>query len=88
MAVHLDFARDKVPFTAGKLSRFSSSPGVHRGFCAVCGSTMSYEGDTLPGMIHVHLGALDKPADFAPSETSFPEQKLPWLCVGAQGADA
>ena len=39
--------------------------GVRRGFCARCGSTLTYETDALPGEIHVHIGALDRPEDFS-----------------------
>ena len=70
-------------FVAGAPTRYTSSPGAHRGFCAACGSTLTFEGDNLPEMIHIHLGALDNPQDFIPTESVYPELKLPWLCVGA-----
>jgi hypothetical protein len=60
---------------------------VRRGFCARCGSTLTYETDSLPGEIHVHIGALDRPEDFPPlGKSSFPQERLPWLRIA--GVDA
>ena len=49
----------------GELTYFSSSPGVRRGFCGRCGSTLTYEGDRWPGEIHLHIGAFDDPSTLA-----------------------
>ena len=51
----------------GRTHALWTSPGVRRGFCARCGSTLTYETDALPGEIHVHIGALDRPEDFSAS---------------------
>ncbi|MDX2233205.1 MAG: GFA family protein [Hyphomonadaceae bacterium] len=88
VAAYVDFRRADVRFVAGAPTRFGSSPGAWRGFCGACGSTLTFEGDNLPGEIHIHLGALDEPENFAPEKADFPELELPWLCLGAQGADA
>ena len=45
-----------VEFTKGAPRLYESSPGVHRGFCARCGSTLNYETDALAGEVHVHIG--------------------------------
>jgi len=66
-------------FTSGRPSRFASSPGVLRGFCAQCGSTLTYEGDRWPDEIHVHVGAFDSPESFPPQEDAFAEERLSWL---------
>src|SRR5262245_27881269 len=47
------FERSDVTFT-GEPAFFVSSPGVKRGFCSVCGSTLTYEGDRWPTEIHFH----------------------------------
>ena len=41
-----------VEFTKGAPTLYESSPGVRRGFCARCGSTLTYETDALPGEVH------------------------------------
>jgi hypothetical protein len=52
---------------------------VQRGFCARCGSTLTYEGDRWPNKPHLHLGAFDDPSTFTPTGQAFAEEKLPWL---------
>jgi hypothetical protein len=63
----------------GELTYFSSSPGVRRGFCARCGSTLTYEGERWPGELHLHIGAFDDPSTLAPAGQAFPDERLPWL---------
>lgn len=73
------FERGQVTITAGELAVYASSPGVRRGFCAACGSTLSYEGERWPTEFHVHVGAFDDPAPFAPTGHGFPEERVSWL---------
>jgi hypothetical protein len=75
------FERSEVRFTLGMPSAFASSPGVKRGFCAACGSTLTYEGDRWPSEIHFHVGAFDAPQDFAPQGHAFAEERVSWLHV-------
>lgn len=82
VAAYVDFRRADVRFVAGEPARFASSPGVRRGFCAACGSTLTFEGENRPDEVHIHIGALDEPEKFAPVAADFPELKLPWLCIG------
>ena len=37
--------RDDVRFTQGERAIYESSPGVGRGFCRDCGTTLTWEGD-------------------------------------------
>lgn len=79
VSAYAGFERDKVRIVQGALARFSSSPGVHRGFCSTCGSTLTYEGDRWPTEIHLHVGAFDDPAPFAPKGQAFAEERVAWL---------
>jgi len=81
--VFVDFRREAVRFTAAEPTRFRSSPGALRGFCARCGSTLSFEGENLPEMIHIYLGALDHPVDFQPTEAAHAEERLGWFCLAS-----
>ena len=77
VSVFLDCKGDAVEFTQGERALYESSPGVMRGFCAACGSTLTYEKN---GEVHIHVGAMDRPQDFPPAGAhSFPEERLPWL---------
>ena len=77
-----DCKRHLVEFTKGTPKLFESSPGVRRGFCAECGSTLTYESDALPDEIHIHIGALDRPEDFPPhGRPTFSAERLPWFRI-------
>ena len=77
-----DCKRHLVEFTKGTPKLFESSPGVRRGFCAECGSTLTYESDALPDEIHIHIGALDRPEDFPPhGRATFSAERLPWFRI-------
>ena len=69
----------QVRFTASTPSIYVSSPGVRRGFCAQCGSTLSYEGERWPGEVHLHVGAFDDPSTLAPTGHAFAAERLGWL---------
>jgi hypothetical protein len=75
------FEREMVSIRGAAFTRFSSSPGVQRGFCAECGSTLTYEGERWPTEIHLHVGLFDRPEDFAPQGEGFPEERLAWVHV-------
>jgi hypothetical protein len=74
--------REVVEFTKGAPALYESSPGVRRGFCSNCGSTLTYESDAFPGEIHIHIGTMDRPEDFPPhNKPAFPEERIPWLRI-------
>jgi hypothetical protein len=75
------YERDKVAFTKGALATYASSPGVKRGFCSACGSTLTYEGARWPTEVHFHVGAFDAPQDFPPKGQAFPEERIPWIHI-------
>ena len=79
VSAYAGFETAKVKFTHGEPAYFSSSPGVRRGFCSRCGSTLSYEGDRWPGELHLHIGAFDDPSALAPTGQAFADERLPWL---------
>lgn len=78
-AVYVDYPVAQVEFGGLSPAEFQSSPGAWRGFCTVCGSTLYYRGDNLPGMIHLHVGAFDRPELFAPATHESIEHRLAWL---------
>jgi hypothetical protein len=57
---------------------YRSSPGVARGFCPVCGSTLTFAWPER-GEINLSVGSLDDPAVVRPSEHIFAEQRCAWL---------
>jgi hypothetical protein len=79
--VFVAFDESKFEVTKGQITKFDSSPGMHRGFCVTCGSTLTCQGDKRPGELHIHVGAMDEPAAFPPTFAFFPDERLPWLCL-------
>lgn len=76
-----------VEVTEGEITKFASSPGVLRGFCARCGSTLTCESDKMPGEQHIHIGAFDRPEALAPTIEVFAEERLPWVHLGPASAN-
>jgi len=68
-------------FTRGKPARFASSPGVERGFCASCGTTLTYADADRPDLADVTTATLDNPDAFVPTKEIWLEEKIGWEAV-------
>jgi hypothetical protein len=79
VAAYAGYDREAFALTHGAIVRFASSPGVARGFCAACGSTLTYEGERWPTEIHLHVGVFDDPNTVAPDGEAFAEERLAWI---------
>ena len=68
----------ELAWTRGAPKRFQSSNKVHRGFCADCGTPLSYEFD---GAAHIGLaiGALDRPGEVRLSEQLGSKARVPYF---------
>jgi len=77
--VFVSFENSAVTVTKGAITDFSSSPGVRRGFCARCGSTLTCASDRLPTETHYHVGAFERAAELKPQGEFFAGERLPWL---------
>lgn len=84
MTAWISVPRRAFRFTNGAPRYFKSSPDVTRGFCAVCGSPLTYESTRLPDEIHLYAAALADPSRVAPSRHVFVEKQLPWLEIADQ----
>lgn len=64
-------------WTRGEPKRFASSDKVKRGFCAACGTPLTYE----PGLdeVEVSIGSLDDPGRAAPVIQVNPADKLAFV---------
>ena len=63
-------------WTRGEPKRFRSSNHVRRGFCAVCGTPLTFE---APDGTALAIGAFDHPAELAPTMQWGIEAKLPFV---------
>lgn len=78
-AVYADYRRDAVRFTGVPPRECATSPGAWRGFCADCGASVSYRGDNLPGMIHLHIGLFDDAGILSPEREEHDDARLGWI---------
>jgi hypothetical protein len=75
------YPMDQVRFSAGSLDRYESSPGAVRGFCGHCGTTLSFEGELIEGLIDVTIASFDDPVELAPDIHVWHRHRLPWVAV-------
>jgi len=72
------FPAGDVAFTKGAPREFSSSPGIHWGFCGECGSLVAYRRDSRPEHRDITTATLDAPDAFPPNVEIWTEQKIGW----------
>jgi hypothetical protein len=60
-------------------TRHRSSAAAERGFCGVCGSTLSMHEAVLADRVQVSLGSLDRPDLVRPDDHVWTSSQLPWL---------
>ena len=68
--------------TRGALALYRSSDPVERGFCARCGTALTYAHAAWPAEIDVTLAALDDPAPFRPTCHIWVSDKVSWVELG------
>lgn len=78
-SVFVSFENDAVTVTQGEIAKYVSSPGVERGFCARCGSTLTCSNERFPTETHYHVGAFERAADLEPMGELFAGERLSWL---------
>ena len=66
----------KLAWTRGEPKRFRSSSAAWRGFCAECGTPLTYE---APDGVALAIGAFDTPEEIAPTVQWGVEAKLPYV---------
>ncbi len=73
------FAADRFTWTGREPQRYRSSAEAERGFCPVCGSTLSMREAVLADRVQVSLGSLDRPDLVRPDDHVWTASQLPWL---------
>ena len=72
------YQEDKVQFKNEMPKLYSSSPEARRGFCAVCGTQISFSASFLPGLIDIAVGSFDKPEAIKPTLHYWHSKHLSW----------
>jgi len=73
------FRREDVAFSGAAPTYYISSPGVRRGFCARCGTSLTFESTRWPDDVHLMVGNFDSPESFTPQCHVFAAEGMPWL---------
>ena len=67
-------------FTKGTLKICETSPGVERGFCGNCGTSLTYANEGgFPGIIGVLAVTFDDPSFATPSAHVYVSHQQPWI---------
>jgi hypothetical protein len=72
------FSQEQVTIT-GTPAHHASSPGVERGHCAQCGTTLSFTADFLPGLIDLTVASFDAPESLPPAFEYWTANRISWM---------
>jgi hypothetical protein len=75
----LTVPRSRFRTLSGSLTRYRSSPQVLRGFCAACGTSVSYEHDLRADELDLTIASLDDPEACPPRDHTWCEDGLSLL---------
>ena len=77
-----------IAWTRDPPSLFASSSAAERGFCARCGTPLTFRYRKRPDHISVSIGSLDNPAAVSPRLVMGIESRLDWCASLLAGAPA
>lgn len=77
----MDFRVEHLTWTLVTPVEYKSSENVRRGFCAECGSTLSFRDTRHPEYISLTIGSLDDPELVEPTYHIFTESQVKWLNI-------
>ena len=75
------YARETFHVSSGEIHWHESSPGVTRGICENCGTSLTYENAKRPGEIDLTVNSLDDPSAPTLKAHIWTEDKQPWLIL-------
>lgn len=84
------FDRADFEIVRGQPREYRSSPHVLRGFCSICGSTLTYQKDAAGApeleaaarLVYIAVASLDDPTLFPPDEVVHGQEKIGWMHFG------
>src|SRR5215470_1470722 len=75
------FPASEFTWVHGKPARFRSSKFAERGFCVVCGSTLSMHEEVLNDRIQIAVGSLDEPARVHVDDHVWTQEQIAWFDI-------
>jgi len=77
----MDFRAEQLTWTSGKPSEYASSETVRRGFCAACGSSLSFRDTRHPEYMTLTIASLDDPDLVKPTYHIYADSQVKWLNI-------
>lgn len=72
--------KENFEVTKGRIKVCATSPGVARGFCETCGTSLTYVAEQgWPGLVSVLAPTLDDPAAATPTAHVYVAHRIPWV---------
>lgn len=78
MVAWMTVARTALRWLGAQPREYASSPGVLRGFCAHCGTPLTYFHDSYGDSIDLTVATLDAPDRIAPIDHIWMEDAVSW----------
>lgn len=72
---------DALTWLSGAPRRRRSSAHAERGFCAECGTALTFVSERQPGMLDLTVASLDAPETIAPRAHIWVASAMPWLRI-------
>ncbi len=81
VATWMDFKVEQVIWKKGKPKEYRSSEHVRRGFCELCGSTLSFRDIRHPDYFTLSVVSLDNPNLVKPTYHIYTQSQVDWLKI-------
>jgi hypothetical protein len=78
------FAAEDFTWVRGVPARYRSSRFAERGFCGLCGSTLSMHEEVLAERVQIAVGSLDDPARVRIDDHVWTKDRIPWFDIADQ----
>lgn len=70
--------RDALVWSRGRPALYRSSAAAQRGYCAACGTPLTFEPDG-EATVDIGIGTLDRPSAMKPTEQYWVDARMPWF---------
>lgn len=77
----MDYKADQVRWLQGAPTEYASSASIRRGFCAHCGSSLTYRSTAHPDYLTLAIASLDDPDAAAPNYHIHTASQVSWLAI-------
>ena len=81
VGVWMDFKKNQVEWLSGRPKEYASSDSIRRGFCAQCGSAISFRHTGYPDYYTLAIVSLDDPNTFEPNYHIHMDSQPNWFKI-------